>query len=217
MNIIQRVYRHYRHRIWLYFKNKRNKAYRKRYTNSDVSIISMNCTGGILYHDLGLKFLSPTVNLFMRAEHFIKFCENLEHYLSIDEFRPCTDKEIIGERKYPIVYLDDLLLFLVHYHNGIGDAQAKWNERKKRINWEKICIVNTDREGMTSELKDRFEKLPYPKVMFCHKPDKEHKSCFCIDGYENDSQVGIITNDEGWTGLRPIDQFDWVNFLNNVQ
>lgn len=67
-------------------------------------------------HDLGLQFKSPTVNLFFRAEDFIKFCENLEYYLSIDEFVECTDPAIIGNRTYPIVYLGDLILFLVHYN-----------------------------------------------------------------------------------------------------
>ena len=30
----------------------------------DISIIANNCIGGCLYHDLGLKFLSPTIDLF---------------------------------------------------------------------------------------------------------------------------------------------------------
>lgn len=84
----------------------------------------MNCTGGILSHDLGLQFKSPTVNLFFRAEDFIKFCENLKYYLSIEEFVECKNSEIIGERKYPVAYLDDLTLFLVHYRS-VKEAQDK--------------------------------------------------------------------------------------------
>lgn len=173
----------------------------------------MNCTGGILSHDLGLQFKSPTVNLFFRAEDFIKFCENLKYYLSIDEFVECTDPKIIGQRTYPIAYLGDLVLFLVHYHS-VSEAQKKWNERKKRVNWDDIVIINTDREGMTEELKDRFEILPYRKVMFVHQPDEKHPSCFYIRGYENQERVGIITDHDTWDGKRPIDQFDWVGFLN---
>ena len=44
----------------------------------NVTILSMNCTGGILYHELGLPFLSPTINLYIQAEDFIRFCERLE-------------------------------------------------------------------------------------------------------------------------------------------
>lgn len=205
-----------RNRVWRFFKNQRCKSYRKRYTNKDVSIISMNCTGGILYHDLGLKFLSPTVNMYMRAADFIKFCENLEYYLTVDEMRPCRDETLIGNRKYPLAWLDDILLFLVHY-KSVEEAQQKWNERKKRINRDKIVILDNDREGMTPELMNRFEKLPYKKVMLLHQPIEGHPSCFhYLPGYEKEECVGIITDGNGWFGLRPIDKFDWVRFLNEV-
>lgn len=202
-----------KNRIWKISHKRLVHAYRRRLCNADVSIISMNCNGGILYHDLGLQFLSPTINLFMRANDFIKFCENLKYYLSIDEFVECKDMAIIRQRTYPVAYLGDLVLFLVHY-NSVEEAQQKWNERKKRIRWDNIVIMNTDREGTTDEIKDRFEKLPYRKVMFTHLPDEKHPSCFYIRGYENEDSVGILTAPIGITGKRPIDRFDWVSFIN---
>ena len=89
--------------------------------------------------------------------------------MSIEKLVECHDEEIIEDRSYPVAYLGDLTLFLVHYHS-IEEAQKKWDERKRRINWENIVIINTDREGMTEELKGRFEKLPYRKVMFVNSP-----------------------------------------------
>ena len=151
----------------------------------------------------------------MKAEDFIKFCERMDHYLSIDRFVECKDETIVGERKYPVVWLDDILLYLVHYHNGVADAESKWNSRKKRINSNKIVILNNDREGMTPELMERFEKLPYRKVLFTHLPDS-HASTHYLPGYEDEECVGIITDPTGWFGLRRIDQFDWVDFLNKV-
>lgn len=177
----------------------------------------MNCTGGILYHDLGLKFMSPTVNMYIRAEDFIKFCENLDYYLSIERMEECTDPKVIGDRRYPIARLGDIYLYLVHY-KSIAEAEQKWNERKRRINKDKIVILNNDREGMTEELMDRFERLPYPKVMFVHKPvNRARTDVFhYLPGYENDDCVGIITDPYGWYGMRRIDSFDWVDFLNRV-
>ena len=213
--IIKKIINKIRNARWTKNHEKLNYSNRKKLTErgKSVSIISMNCTGGILSHDLGLQFKSPTVNLFFRAEDFIKFCENLKYYLAIDEFIECTDSEIIEDRKYPIAYLGDLLVFLVHY-NSVEKAQNKWNERKKRINWDNIVIINTDREGMTEELKERFEVLPYRKVMFTHLPDEIHSSCYYIKGYEKDDCVGIITDHDTWDGKRPVDQFDWVKFIN---
>lgn len=202
-----------KNKIWNLNHRRLTKHWQSELTNPNVSIISMNCNGGILYHDLGLQFKSPTVNLFMRAGDFIKFCENLEYYLNIDEFVECKDKDIIEERTYPIAFLGDLTLFLVHY-TSIEEAMKKWNERKKRVNWDNIVILNTDREGTTEEIKDRFERLPYRKVMFTHLPDEKHKSCYYIKGYESETSVGLITDPIGISGKRPIDQFDWVSFIN---
>ena len=78
-----------------------------RYCGEAPTIISHNCIGGVLSHELGLKFLSPTVNLFMVNEDFIKFCENLEYYLSLD-ITP-YDGEI---KIYPLGRCGDLVLFL---------------------------------------------------------------------------------------------------------
>ena len=76
--------------------NKRNRA---RFHNPDVSILSMNCIGGVLAHDLGIRFNSPTVNLYMRAEDFIRFCENnigktVERTVIDQEYSDCTPKHI---------------------------------------------------------------------------------------------------------------------------
>lgn len=43
---------------------------RFRLKNKDFSIISRNCIGGVMYHDLGLKCTSPTVNLFFYPDDF---------------------------------------------------------------------------------------------------------------------------------------------------
>lgn len=201
-----------RNTVWIREHKKRCAEWRSQFCNPGVSILSSNCTGGILYHDLGLQFRSPTENLFMRAEDYIKFCEDLDYYLTIDEMKKCTSKDIVGDRHYPIAWLGDLLLFLVHY-DSVEEAQRKWNERKKRIDKNNLVVLCTDRDGMTEELKDRFEALSYRKMMFVHEPDDKHPSCFYLRGYEKESCVGIITESIGWKGLRPIDQFDWVNFL----
>ena len=173
------------------------------------TIFSCNCTGGVMYHDLGVRFISPTINLYMSCEDFIKFCENFEYYFSLDM------EPYVGsiKREYPICTLGNLTLFMVHY-NSFEEARDKWNERKLRVDRNNIRIIATDRDGCTEELKDRFQKLPYKKVMFTHLQDKKHKDCFYIRGYETESQVGTIVEHEGRiSGRRYLDQFNWVKFL----
>ena len=54
---------------------------RTRLKNSCPTIISRNCVGGIIYHDLGLKFNSPTINLSMSNDDYIKFVEHLDSFV----------------------------------------------------------------------------------------------------------------------------------------
>ena len=63
------------HPMWCYKQ-------RKRLRNFNPTIISNNCTAGFIYHDLGLKFLSPTINL--TVKDFPLFISHLEHYLSCE-------------------------------------------------------------------------------------------------------------------------------------
>lgn len=55
---------------------------RKRLKNHDFSLIASNCNGAFILHDLDIKFLSPTVNLFFFPDDFVRFLENLDFYLS---------------------------------------------------------------------------------------------------------------------------------------
>ena len=68
--MIHRIVRKIKLLIWKKYRLKIDKRDRKRLTDKikTTSIISMNCTGGIISHNLGLQFLSPTVNLYMNAE-----------------------------------------------------------------------------------------------------------------------------------------------------
>ena len=55
---------------------------RRQLHNSDVTFLVPNCIGGILFHDLGLQFRSPTVNLMMTQTDFVRFVLNLKDYLA---------------------------------------------------------------------------------------------------------------------------------------
>ena len=82
--MIKKLSRKIKNACWQKNRKKVTEAMRDRLHTDDVTIISANCNGGIVSHDLGLQFRSTTVNLFIPAEDFVKFCENLPYYLSID-------------------------------------------------------------------------------------------------------------------------------------
>lgn len=139
----------------------------------NISIISSNCIGGVLAHDYKMRFLSPTVNLFMLPEDYIKFVKNLKKYLDCDVEMPESN-----HYTYPLGKLEDITLHFVHYPT-FEVARQKWNERKKRVNFERLFLVFTDQNGCTDDLVEEYASLPYKKVFFTSQ-EKYAKYAFAV-------------------------------------
>lgn len=187
-----------------------NLKNRQRLKNENFSVISSNCNGAFILHDLGQRFNSPTVNLFLYPKDYIKFLKNLEYYLSLD-------LEFVKEEGicYPIGSLDGIKIYFMHYKTE-EEARQKWDDRKKRINYDNLFILMAERDGCTYEDIKEFDNLKYKnKIIFTHKEYPEFKSAFCIKGYENEEQLGLVyefLNDK--TGTKHYDEFDYVEWFN---
>ncbi len=197
--------------VWPWQHPRVVRAHRARFVGGQPTILCCNCTAGALYHDLGLQFASPTINLYMSAADFMSFCERLEYYLSLP-LEPVEGEENRAYT-YPLARLGKLTLHCVHYAS-FAEVVQKWDARKQRVDWENIFVIATDRDGFDAGLYERFCRLPYRKKLFAHKP-WPHLDCVCIAGYESAGQVGDLMQ-EVWGGTRVIDQFDWVGWLNSA-
>lgn len=60
-----------------------NSRCRKKLLNNDFSLITCDCTGGCVAKDLKVRMNSPTRNFYFNADDYIKFCKNLDYYLSL--------------------------------------------------------------------------------------------------------------------------------------
>ncbi len=167
----------YRGRIYI-------RNVKKQLDLSDISLISMNCIGGIVYHDCKKKFLSPTVNLFFLPSDFIKFVNNLDHYLSI------TPKITMGE-DYPIGIIGDIKIFFMHY-TSCEEALAKWEERKARINKDRIFVIMVERDGFSKQDFENFKKIKYPKLLFTKTEEYECEDSFYMSRYKDLPQLPDI-------------------------
>lgn len=196
--------------IWKYFRKRINKANISRLRNTNPTIISSNCNGAVMLYDLNLKFLTPTVNLFLFPKDFLRFVSDLDKYLS-------NDAELVqveSRKPYPVGKLIDVEIHFMHYPT-FEEAINKWNERRKRIQSNNIYLMMTDRDGCTYEDMVNFDKLPYNKVIFTNKHYPEIKSSFYIKGFEDESSVGVLSNPKNLWGKRFLDDFDYVSFLNH--
>ncbi len=168
-----------------------------------------------MYHDLGREFLSPTINLFMDAPDFVRFCAEYRRCLNT----PLRDAGVHPIEGYPMATLGGgVSLHLVHYAN-FEEAREKWEIRAGKVlpDEDRIFFIMNDRNNCTENDLRAFANLPYRhKALLVHRPRKDIECSYYIKGYEQETEVGIMT---AYAGLvkRNYDQFDWVEFLNGCQ
>lgn len=176
----------------------------------EITVISSNCVGGVLLHDLHMRFDSPTINMFMSAEDFLELCENLEYYMKADM------EEIRSDYAYPMALLGNRIkLHLVHYEN-YESARQMWMRRRQRIHWDNLYLIMVDRDGCNEGVASRFDKLIFPnKVLLSYKNYLGVDCCVVIPNTEEEGQIRDLCQYQSrYRGKRWLDEWDYVNFLN---
>lgn len=149
----------------------------------DCTIISQNCIGGVFYHDMGLQFLSPTINAFIPEPGFVKMVRNLRYYM---------EQELVmrwGE-EYPIGTLDDVEIHFMHY-DTCKEVKEAWDRRKARINWNKIFVIGTDRDGFDEKTYEQWKQIDYPKILFTAHPEFTEDAQL-LSEFTKEGQVGDL-------------------------
>ena len=188
------------------------RLYRKKHVrklnNSDFTIFSSNCMGGIISHLLNKQFLSPTVNLRMDSKSFIKFVSNIHYYLSL----PIN---IIDNTDYPfpVGKLDDVVILFNHYRTE-EEALNKWEARKKRINWNNVFILTNDLDGVTKEDILSLKNIPCKNLMvFTHEEYPDIPYTYYVGSKK---RIENMMNKNLLTGLYEFERwFDYSKWLNN--
>lgn len=128
-------------------------------------------------------------------------------------------KEVtIAGINYPIGEIDGKRLYGQHYSN-FDQLKYKWNERRKRINWDNVYVFMIERDGCTYKDLINFDKLPYEhKVIFTKKEYPEIKSSIVLpNSYDinNDEVNNLLVYKSKFSILRILDEYDYVSFFNN--
>lgn len=159
------------------------KKFRRKNQNLDFTIISQNCIGGVIYADLGLPFNTPTINMFIEDENFVKMVENFEHYMKIKPIpkTECFIDPIDNSIKYPKIMIDDIEICCIHYKSCEKAIEA-WERRKKRINYNNIYVMaNSWNLHDDEELIRRLCNVQYKTIIFTEK-DFDETKCFKLPG-----------------------------------
>lgn len=180
----------------------------KKIWEKKISIISNNCVGTFLYREFGCEYLSPTINLQLSPCDYIKFCKNLNYYLSqkIEEVSNPDNSGFValgGDKiTFPVGKLDDLIIYFQHY-NDFTSAVKKWEKRKSRINYDNMYFILIDTYCNIETVKEFFS-LSYKNKLFMtgNKELLINQNCILID-----------TNNKFWHQGDWIKRFDFKNWF----
>lgn len=178
---------------------------RKKYFNSihsflgnNTSIICSNCFGGRVIQDIGMKYNTPTVGLFIPYPDYIDFCKQLDHYLkyadltfkSASRYAYLNDLRSNWAFEYPIGCLDNKIeIHFLHYHSP-EDAATKWQRRAKRINWDKLMVIGMDQNGCTVDDVIAFDNLQIKNKIFFSSRQIEGDSIMYLKEFHDKGKVG---------------------------
>lgn len=199
------------------FLNHARKAvlwtYRKRLKNHDFCLISNNCIGSIICHDLGEQFRTPCITVGFTNEDFLTFCEHLPYYLSLPV------EEITKDEPFPVGNLHgefgDVRLEFQHYNNDYQLALRKWHERCKRVDIEQVYIVFEARE-IDDAMFDRYQRLPFKHKMIYTCNRQGENVCDMGEFYTNGFEMGKILKYPNRGLHRYLEKFDYVRFFNDL-
>ena len=177
--------------------------------------------GGIILYKLGVRFNSPTINLKFTESDFIKFCENLKYYLSL-EIKEYYQDGI----NYPVGTLGEgnekIIIYFQHYET-FTQAKSKWDERKTRINWDNLYFIMSDGKNCDDVIVKKFDSLPYEHKAFLTYRDLDGiKSAVKFEPIrvkEGNTykfiQPAIFERKSRFSGKRIVDDWDYIKFLNS--
>lgn len=190
----------------------RRRQMRRALTNPNPSFLCPNCIGGILFHDLGLQFRSPTVNLMLRQTDFVKLVLNLDEYLARElRFFPIPDAH------FPCARLGDIVIHFTHYANEQEAARA-WYQRAKRIDRNNLFVFLEERDGLSErEIRALADIQARGLVVFTANDYPDIPYAVRIPKYTPDGEVGNILKKSWLDGSREYEKyFDFVKWFNEA-
>lgn len=186
--------------------------WRNKIQAKDFTILCSNCSGGIIYNRLGMKFLSPTINLWIRQYDFIKLARNPKWYLAQKlEF-------IESKYPYPVARLGDIR---IHFNHSVdqNSAEKDWNRRLARVNWDNLYFLMYDRDGITREQILQLKDIECRnKVVLTEKRDYSDIEYVHYIARTNDGANSHYFLDKDIFGVCTLEKkFDFVKWLNDGQ
>ncbi len=142
--------------------NKMLGFFRRLLITAEIpTIIANSCAAAVIYSAIGSQILSPTINLNIEPEDFVKICKHPKEYLlediKIDHW------SISNGRAVPIGKIKDVEIIFSHASDA-DEAVNEWNRRRQRIKWDNLVYIMEDDNysrilKATNEVEKEFNAL----------------------------------------------------------
>lgn len=171
--------------------------------------------GGVILHDLGKKFNSPTVNCWFEPYDFIKFVCNLKTYV-----HEKLIEDLNNDCSYPVGILGDIKIYFQHY-SSFDDAKTAWDRRVVRIQYDNIYVMMDDHGTSNREDKEElikaFNTIPYRNKVFFTNYDFgiKYPNVFYIKGFDNKPCCGNLMYFQNRLGVKYYDQYDYIKWMKD--
>lgn len=191
---------------------------KKMITNSNFTIISNNCWGGMVYESFKLQKQTPTVGLFFMADEYIKFLKQFPEILNekLKFISPYESLYIdfLGKDsrfgKYPVGKLGNVEIEFLHYHNE-EEAREKWIRRCKRINFEHIFFKMNDQNLCKERHLQEFARMDFEnKLIFSSKAYSIKENIYIKEARK---QKYVFASQEPIISTKYIDIIKYINEL----
>jgi len=185
---------------------------------SNISILANWCLGGVLHKELGLPYLSPTINHRCLSENgYMEFLRDYKKYLGMDIKLMAGWEE--GHHMFvPRGIIDDKIVwYFAHTEDEVKEAE-KWNERRKRVNFENIAALMLLENEEEAYL---FDELPIEKKLGFYYKDLGLKSVIPTPEWlqlkgktKLEFNYGLYLMKKYTNNYGRASNIDWLRFLN---
>ena len=164
----------------------------------------------MMMHDLGGRFDSPTVNLWMSPKDFIYLVKNIKELSKMDILEITPSK-----CDYPIGMLGEGKLHFLHY-KSFREANECWIRRMKRLDVNNMSIIMVAEKLSKSEMESFINLKAKKKVVLIRSEVINNPFTFKIN-YPTTKKDFKITDYSDLIGHRYYDQFNFLNFFTQIE
>lgn len=184
------------------------------YKKDTPTIISNDCVAGHIYHSMNMLMLSPTINIGIESQDFLKICKEPGKYFAIEgkelfyKICPFGGDSTDGGICLPTMKIDDITVTFVHSKGNADELIEWWNMMRRKINWENMIYV----------FRITDEEIPVSKnfIQSFMKLERKHLLINCVADrgvYQNEEQLRLPGNI--FRGDQAIENsFDLLGWLN---